>query len=165
MAIQKAIEQIDKSIIIPPKSSQSLLIVNKGGDDEQLIVRLQKQASVSTTVQPTFTTQGGGGGGGCFIATASFGSLDHPFVQDFVWFRDNILITSKSGKKIVQSYYRYAPPLAECIESSTFLRWLGIIFLMPLWLLIQLFQHWLFGIIGLIIAIFFVAVYKMSKAF
>ncbi|MEE2924100.1 MAG: CFI-box-CTERM domain-containing protein [bacterium] len=165
MAVQKAIEQIDKSIIIPPKSSQSLLIVNKGDDDEQLIVRLQKQASVSTTVQPTFTTQGGGGGGGCFIATASFGSLEHPFVQDFVWFRDSILMTSKSGQKIVQSYYRYAPSLAECIESSTFLRWLGIIFLMPLWFLVKLFQHWLFGVIGLVIAMFLMVVYKISKAF
>ena len=117
MAVKKAIEQSDQSITIALKTSQSLLIVNKGDDDEQLIVRLQKQASVSIVAEPTFTTQGGGGGGGCFIATASFGSIDHPFVQDFVWFRDQVLMKTESGLKAVQWYYTYAPPWLKLLKQ------------------------------------------------
>ncbi|MGE4357911.1 MAG: FG-GAP repeat domain-containing protein, partial [Candidatus Omnitrophota bacterium] len=37
---------------------------------------------------PPATGGGGGGGGGCFIATACFGSYDHPFVKVLRQFRD-----------------------------------------------------------------------------
>ncbi len=162
MAVQKTIEQIDQSITIPPKSSQSLLIVNKGDDDEQLIVRLQKQASVSTIVQPTITTQGGGGGG-CFIATASFGSIEHPCVKDFIWFRDEVLLKSRLGESIVRWYYNYSPSIAKNIESSSVLRCIGVTFLLPFWFLVQLFQHWLIATVIVVLAITFVRFYTPSK--
>ena len=164
MAVKKAIEQIDQSITIAPKTSQSLLIVNKGDDDEQLIVRLQKQASVSAVAEPTFTTQGGGGGGGCFIATASFGSIDHPFVQDFVWFRDQVLMKTDSGLKAVQWYYTYAPPLAKIIETSFTLQWLGIILLLPLWLIVQLCQNWFLSTCVLFVSVVLAIWFRLIRA-
>ena len=160
MAVQKTIEQIDQSITIPPKSSQSLLIVNKGDDDEQLIVRLKKQASVSTITQPTINTQGGGGGGGCFVATASFGTLGHPFVQDFIWFRDKMLLRSRLGKSIVQWYYNYSPPVASLIRSNSTLRFVSATILVPLWILVELIQNWLTVILILALTIGFSKLYK-----
>lgn len=50
--------------------------------------------------------------GGCYIATACYGSYDHPDVLVFRRFRDQSLLTSAVGKSIVAAYYMISPPLA-----------------------------------------------------
>lgn len=57
----------------------------------------------------------------CFIATASFGSLLHPWVQVLRDFRDTRLHTSL-GALLVRQYYRLSPPLAQLIAEYPLLR-------------------------------------------
>ena len=70
---------------------------------------------------------GGSGSSSCFIATAAFGS---PMAREVVAlreFRDQYLLKSKAGKKFVNFYYHFSPPIAEFIENKplikTFLRY------------------------------------------
>jgi len=67
--------------------------------------------------------QGGGGGGGfCFIATAAYGSYLEPHVKILRVFRDNYLLTNRAGRKFVELYYRFSPPLAGLIARHPLLR-------------------------------------------
>jgi len=73
-----------------------------------------------------------GGGGGCFVATAAFGSLLEPHVVLLRQFRDIYLLTNNPGKKFVQLYYRYSPPIADYIRQHEWLRIAVRISLYPL---------------------------------
>jgi uncharacterized repeat protein (TIGR01451 family) len=59
---------------------------------------------------------------GCFVATASYGSYLHPHVQVLRDFRDTHLVTNAPGRKFVELYYRYSPPVAGLIERHQSLR-------------------------------------------
>ena len=48
-------------------------------------------------------------GGYCFVATAAYGSYDHPHVRVLREFRDKVLLRSGWGRIFVQSYYRLSP--------------------------------------------------------
>lgn len=52
------------------------------------------------------------GKGGCYIATACYGSYNHPDVLVFRRFRDQSLLTTSIGKFLVTVYYAVSPPLA-----------------------------------------------------
>jgi len=63
-----------------------------------------------------------GGGGNCFIATAAFSS---PIAKEVIVlreFRDRYLLTSEPGKKFVDFYYRFSPPIAEFIKHKPLLK-------------------------------------------
>ncbi|MEQ9538453.1 MAG: MXAN_2562 family outer membrane beta-barrel protein [Deltaproteobacteria bacterium] len=57
-------------------------------------------------------------GGFCFIATAAHGSYAHPAVQVLRWFRDAVLIPAPGGRAIVDTYYRWSPPMARRVAAD-----------------------------------------------
>jgi YVTN family beta-propeller protein len=71
---------------------------------------------------PSTGTQVYGGGGGCFIATASYESYLDPHVQTLRDFRDNYLINNILGRKFVDFYYEYSPPIATYISKHEVLK-------------------------------------------
>lgn len=158
-AVQKAIEQIDQPFTIPPISTKNLLIINRGQKDDQLIVKLQKLASTSKVPDYSVATEGGGGGG-CFVATASFGSMDHRVVRDLIWFRDKILLKTEFGRIAVGLYYRYSPPLAAWIELSSERRWMGMLCLLPLWLMVLIIQF--IPVVGILVMLLTVFYFRLS---
>jgi hypothetical protein len=60
---------------------------------------------------------GKGGGEYCFIATAAFGSYDHPVVRALREFRDEFLVKLPGGPTAVAAYYAIGPTLASAIEG------------------------------------------------
>jgi hypothetical protein len=52
----------------------------------------------------------------CFIATACYGSSEHPDVIAFRDWRDRYLLRSSTGRLLVQAYYRLSPALARFLD-------------------------------------------------
>lgn len=71
---------------------------------------------------PCGSSSGDGGGGGCFIATAAYGSIMEPQVMLLRQFRDSFLLTNGAGRKFVEFYYSYSPPVADAINQSELLK-------------------------------------------
>lgn len=61
--------------------------------------------------------QNSSSGKGCFIATACYGDYDAPQVLLFRRFRDESLLSSGLGRKMVDLYYWLSPPLARKLSS------------------------------------------------
>jgi hypothetical protein len=78
---------------------------------------------------------------GCFIATAAYGSKYEKHVQLLRRFRDIYLIPNRIGSTFVKAYYRYSPPLADCISKYDILRMMVRWGLVPLiavsWMLLH----------------------------
>lgn len=78
----------------------------------------------------------------CFIASAAYGSLWHPYVTILRTFRDRYLLPHTPGRWLVQTYYHHSPALARLIADNSLLRQLTCVLLLPLvgfaWLLIHL---------------------------
>lgn len=58
---------------------------------------------------------------GCFIATAAFGSELDPHVKLLRNFRDDVLLQSDlraSFSRVLDTYYRFSPPIALVMEKS-----------------------------------------------
>ncbi len=75
----------------------------------------------------------------CFIATAAYGSPLDPHLNTLRWFRDNVLLVTNFGQKLVHLYYRVSPPLADFIAARPTLR---TITRGALWLPVIVIEFW-----------------------
>ena len=57
---------------------------------------------------------------GCFVATAVYGSYEHPSVMILRNFRDTRLATNVAGRLLISAYYRHGPRLAHAISPHPF---------------------------------------------
>ncbi len=107
----------------------------------------------------------GGGGGGCFIATAAYGSILEPQVLLLREFRDSYLLTNAMGRKFVDYYYTYSPPLADFISQSELLKLLVRAALLPLLGIAYVLLNGLWYIpLALLLAPFFLVIQRSRKA-
>ena len=60
--------------------------------------------------------------GNCFIATATYGTYEHPNVLIFREFRDRVLLNSSLGRIFVNNYYKISPSLAPVVKDSRILK-------------------------------------------
>ncbi len=61
----------------------------------------------------------------CAIATATYGSAEHPHVKVLREFRDRYLVVRRVGRRFVELYYRYSPKAAEFISKHKIIK-LGV---------------------------------------
>jgi hypothetical protein len=61
----------------------------------------------------------------CAIATATYGSAEHPHVKVLREFRDRYLVESRVGRSFVELYYKYSPAAAEFISKHKIIK-LGV---------------------------------------
>jgi hypothetical protein len=63
-----------------------------------------------------------GGWGFCFVATAAYGSETAGQLNVLRAFRDQVLLKSAVGSRLVDTYYRLSPPVADFIAKNDVLR-------------------------------------------
>ena len=74
---------------------------------------------------------------GCFIATAAYGSHDDESVKILRKFRDEKLLSSFIGRRIIAFYYRFSPPFANIVNSNKILKYSVRFFLKPIVLMVR----------------------------
>ncbi len=80
-----------------------------------------------------YQNQGGSAEGGyCFVATATYGNYDHPFVRVLRDFRDDTLAHTEWGRDFIAWYYDNSPALAAFISRHESARAFSYLILAPL---------------------------------
>ncbi len=92
-------------------------------------------------VPPPPVAGSSGSSGGCFIATAAYGTPMADEIRYLRAFRDGYLLPNRIGRRFVELYYRYSPPIADYIGQRQQLQRLVRVALMPLVAL----SKWLLG--------------------
>jgi polyhydroxybutyrate depolymerase len=64
-------------------------------------------------------------GGLCFIATAAYGTCTAKPLDVLREFRDDVLLESTIGSRLVDLYYQVSPPIADFISEHSFVRTLA----------------------------------------
>jgi hypothetical protein len=69
-----------------------------------------------------YAAAGGKTGDFCFVATAVYGSYDHPIVKILRKFRDEFILEIPGGKVLVDAYYAAGPKLASWVAGNELLK-------------------------------------------
>ena len=98
-------------------------------------VTVTMDSDKSATANFKQKSDGAEGNGGetkkCFIATAAYGSTEHPYLRILRDFRDGYLMPRKLGRIFVRFYYKYSPPIADFIGKHEGLKSVVRIVLLP----------------------------------
>ncbi len=97
-----------------PKPSKSQTVLRQSSYSHTQSYRSSQQ-SFSRSYSSRSTTSKSEG---CYIATAVYGTYDHPQVIVLRMFRDDILLNSQIGRKFVHLYYRYSPRIADKLKNN-----------------------------------------------
>lgn len=116
-------------------NEQSSAISLPATADEQYIVAMQYVNGIKQSlcipgkaIRTLTMTEANGEAAGelqdvrCFIATAVYGSPQHPYTRAFRWGRDTFLMPSKAGQKLVRFYYEKSPQWASAIADSSLMK-------------------------------------------
>lgn len=83
-----------------------------------LVTKNQPHSSPPTGSSNSRSTNQASRSGKCYIATACYGSCDHPDVQVLRRFRDERLLPTSLGRCLVDLYYAVSPKLAASIGRN-----------------------------------------------
>lgn len=124
---KKSIYELDKLL---QHSQQNVNYIeghkDAGDRHSRLMQERQQMMQRAKDLDPNFAVQPTSNGGGCFIATATLGDYNHPYVIELRRFRDEELLPSAMGRIFVRAYYKLSPPVAEVIEKHPRLRSLSL---------------------------------------
>ena len=98
----------------------TLVPQEKGSYEVEFLVSIVSAESGKThnrTISVTASLQG------CFIATACYGSPLAEEIDVLRDFRDTVLLESRTGARLVDTYYTASPPMARLIERNDALRY------------------------------------------
>ncbi len=82
----------------------------------------QRGKNAEATASITLSSPSSDDGRGCFIATAAYGSYLDPHVQTLRNFRDEVLMQSALGKRLIDFYYEWSPGAARFIARRPLLK-------------------------------------------
>ena len=122
---QKTIAEIDKLLA---HSKRNVNYLDAGQKQQRLLQKRQELGQAAKALDPSFVSKpaASASGGGCFVATATLGDYDHPFVVELREFRDEVLLHRGIGRTFVRAYYSVSPPIAAFIRNRPRLRTLSL---------------------------------------
>lgn len=135
-----ALKYIDRSLEHFPDNATFLnlkaLLLIEGGVDREAGMRLMERAAElaprDITIQDNLEKLRASASSQCFVATAAYGSWTAEEVGDLRSWRDDRLLRTAAGRRLVRIYYRVSPPLAGLIADSAVLRGMVRLALRPL---------------------------------
>ena len=121
---RQTIAEIDKLLAHSKRNVNYL----DAGEEQRLLQKRQELGQAAKALDPSFVSQpaASASGGGCFVATATLGDYDHPFVVELREFRDEVMLHRGIGRTFVRVYYSVSPPIAAFIRIRPRLRTLSL---------------------------------------
>lgn len=138
------------------------------GTTNPITVSMDSDKSITANFQTSDGDGGGGsgtgdgddnGGGGCFIATAAYDSPLHPYVETLRDFRDKYLMRNKFGRRLIATYYKYSPFLANSIVRYKPLKIAARVYLFPVIVFCYSMLH--LGLTATLVLFIFIAVFPI----
>lgn len=116
--------EVEGSILCQVAPNGQIVTTYQNQRLNMLAISSQSGLDAPVAGMPSMQTQtaGGSGGGGCFVATATLSDPQHPVLYALRRYRDDVLLSSRSGRAFIRFYYATAPFVARRIEASPRLR-------------------------------------------
>jgi hypothetical protein len=136
-ALEEIISILDRAIAIPEEDgvitrtlcNYSINLIKQGPFDKEFTKsKLTDYYNKIKEIDPGFQVPEISDNN-CFIATATMGDNNHPYVINLRLLRDKFLLPNALGRILVAAYYFCSPPFASIIAKSPTLRNISLTFL------------------------------------